>query len=155
MTDYKLHILTIGEITVLVKVYKSKRAIAANVGYPGPARVRREIIEHHSWVEDRRMYKPGDFLVLYWTGRLFVEKSEYDLRIDNLQKQWQKRRAKREAIVKAQAEIDAAKATVQDALNFVRESRRNSVNSNVNSNIKAGQNTSEGRDLIDRCEGVK
>jgi hypothetical protein len=127
MTDYKFHVLTVDNITVLVKVYKSKRAIAANVQFPGPSRVRREIKERYPWVKDRRLYKAGDTLVLYWTGRLFVEKSEYDGRIENLQKRWLK-----------VADERSKKATVRDALNFMRESRRNSVNCDVKSNIKAG-----------------
>jgi hypothetical protein len=146
-SDYRIYIVVVPEIEtdlslrrirVFANVYKSKKAIAAKAHYPGPSRVQREIMEHHPWV------KHNGQITLYWTGRLFVEKSEYDLRLENLQKRW----------LKVQAERDR-KATVRDVLNFMNESRRNSVNSNVNANTKAGQNTSEGIESIDRCEGVK
>lgn len=155
MTDYKFHVLTIDGITILAKVFLSKKAIANNVCFPSPAKVKKEIKQHHLWVLDRRMYKPGDMITLYWTGSLFVEKSEYDGRIDNLSKRWLKIQHEREAKAKAQAERDAAKATVQDVLNFVRESRRNNGGSNVNANVKAGLTTSESTEPLDRCEGVK
>jgi hypothetical protein len=121
-SDYRIYIVEVPEIEadlslrrirVFANVYKSKRAIAAKVHYPGPSRVRREIMEHHR-------VKHNGQITLYWTGRLFVEKSEYDGRLENLQKQWQKMRAKRDR-------AQTAKATVQDVLNFLRASRKEEV----------------------------
>jgi hypothetical protein len=120
VSDYRIYVVRIPandlfpEIRAFANVYKSKRAIADNVRFPGPAKVRKEISEHHRWLENN-----GE-ITLYWTGQLFVEKSEYEGRLENLQKQWQKRRAKRDR-------AQTAKATVQDVLNFLRASRKEEV----------------------------
>jgi hypothetical protein len=155
LADYRIKIVVIPdskyyyqgkENKVFVKIYKTKKAEANKVRYPGTAMVRTFVCLHCPYV------KNYEEVTLYWTGRTFIEGTEYELKLANLQKHWLKNQAERDIKAKAQAEIDDAKATVQDVLNFVRESRRNSANSNVKSNMKAGLTTSEGKELLDRCD---
>jgi hypothetical protein len=158
ISDYRIYIVSVpgqsyphNEIRVWATVYKSRKAIANKVNFPGPAKVRHEISMRCPWVRNF-----GE-VTLYWTGQIFIEKSEYDIKLANIQKRWLKNQAERDRKAKEQTEKDAAKATVDDVLQFLRESRRNSVNSNVNANTKAGLTTSESRGLTDRCdrEGAK
>lgn len=128
--DYRLYGVTVPHpkyyyqgytIGVFVKVYKTKKAIASNARYPNIGRVEKYISFFAC------LYKNNETVTLYWNGRELIDKVEYEGKLANLQKQWLKKQAAREV-----------KATVQDVLNFVRESRRNSVNCDVKSNIKAG-----------------
>lgn len=149
ISDYRLYVVSVAgyfyphnEMSIWVKVYKTKKAIAGKVHYPGTGRVRKYISFFNAAL---RNYEE---VTLYWNGRELIGKAEYDFKLANLSKHRLKIQAER-------TRDETVKATVQDVLNFVRESRRNSANSNVKSNTKAGLTTSEGKELLDRCEGVK
>jgi len=95
----ELYIVTISKTLVLVKVFRTKKAIANGIKYPGQITVRREIRTHCPWVTDRRFYKPGDYINLYWNGYLFIEKTVYEGMLDNLQKGWRKVEAETEVLL--------------------------------------------------------
>jgi hypothetical protein len=136
--DYRIYIAKVTNyfyphnvMTIWVKVYKTKKAIADKVHFPGPAKARKYMTCFSASVNNH------EEVTLYWNGKELISKAEYDFKLDCLQKHW----------LKVQAERDK-KATVEDVLRFI------NANSNGRPDTKAGQNTSEGRESIDRCEGV-
>ena len=140
--DYRLYGIVVPiesryyhELKLFVEVKKTRRAIADNARYPSIIRVRKYIAFYAC------LFKNNETVTLYWNGQDIIDKVEYEGKLANLQKHW----------LKVQAERDR-KATVKDVERFLRQ---NSVNSNGKPDTKAGQNTSEDRESIDRCQGVK
>jgi hypothetical protein len=132
MTDKMLYAGVIKKTLVIIEIYRTRGAIAANIPFPNRLTIKRELKAHHPWVVDRK-----DTPVFFWNGHELIEQVEYEIKLANLQKHWQKLQAERDK-----------KATVEDVLRFI------NANSNGRPDTKAGQNTSEGRESIDRCEGV-
>jgi len=96
IADYRIKIIIVPdskyyyqgkENKVFVKIYKTKKAEANKVRYPGTKMVRTFISLHCPYV------KNYEEVTLYWTGQTFIEGTEYELKLANLQKQWRKKQA--------------------------------------------------------------